>query len=78
MAAPPPRHAVLLDADPDVPYESGSTLSAQHGDGIWVSAATAMHFIGRRDQVVNVGEPLLPVTEQTWFEISADADVSAA
>ena len=74
---PPPRHAVLLDADPDVPYESGSTLSAQHGDVIWVSATTAMHFIGRRDQVVSVGEPLLPVTEQTWFEISADADVSA-
>ena len=74
---PPPRHAVLLDADPDIPYESGSTLSAQHGDIIWVSATTPIRFIGRSDQVIDVGEPLLPVTEQTWFEIGADAEVSA-
>ena len=74
---PPPRHVVLLDADPDIPYPSGSTLSAQHGDIVWVSATAPMHLLGRSDQVVEVGELLLPVTEQTWFEIGRDADVTA-
>ena len=35
---PPPRRVMLLDADPDIPYASGSTLSARHGDVVWVSA----------------------------------------
>ena len=74
---PPPRRVMLLDADPDIPYASGSTLSAQHGDVVWVSATAPIRLLGRSDRVVAVGEPLLPVTEQTWFEISADADVSA-
>ena len=74
---PPPRRVMLLDADPDIPYASGSTLSAQHGDIVWVSATAPMRVLGRSDRVVAVGEPLLPVTEQTWFEIGADADVSA-
>ena len=74
---PPPRRVMLLDADPDIPYASGSTLSAQHGDIVWVSATAPMRLLGRSDRVVAVGEPLLPVTEQTWFEIGADADVSA-
>ena len=74
---PPPRRAMLLDADPDVPYASGCALSAQHGDVVWVSATAPMRLLGRADRVVEVGEPLLPVTEQTWFEIGADAEVSA-
>lgn len=74
---PPPRHVMLLDADPDIPYTSGSTLSAQHGDVVWVSATAPVYLLGRSDQVVAVGEPLLPVTEQTWFEIGKDADVTA-
>ena len=45
-------------------------------DVIWVSANTPMHLSGRLDLVVTEGEPL-PVTEQTWFEIDADAEVSA-
>ena len=74
---PPPRRVILLDADPDVPYASGSALSAQHGDVVWVSATAPMRVLGRGDRVVAPGEPLLPVTEQTWFETGADTEVSA-
>ena len=75
---PPPRDALLLEADPDVPYPSGSSLAAQHMDVIWVSANTPMRFVGRDDMIVAAGgEPLLPITEQTWFEIGVDAQVSA-
>ncbi len=73
----PHRDALLLEADPDVPYSSGSVVSAQHGDVIWVSATTAMRFTGREDMTVAEGEPLLPITERTWFTIDADARVSA-
>ena len=75
---PPPRRIMLLDADPDVPYAAGAALSAQHGDVVWVSATAPLRLLGRSDSVVEVGEPLLPVTEQTWFETGADAQVSAA
>ena len=74
---PPPRDALLLEADPDVPYPSGSALAAQHMDVIWVSANAPMRLVGRDDLIVAPGAPLLPVTEQTWFEIDADAQVSA-
>ena len=74
---PPHRDALLLEADPDIPYASGSVVSAQHRDVIWVSATTAMRFMGRRDTTVAEGEPLLPITERTWFTIDADARVSA-
>ena len=74
---PPPRDAMLLEADPDIPYPSGSALSAQHLDVIWVSADTPMRLIGSDDMIVTEGDPLLPITEQTWLEIDADAQVSA-
>ena len=74
---PVPLDAALLEADPDVGYPSGSVLSAQHRDIVWVSATAPMRLFGRRDVVVAVGDPLLPVTEQTWFEIDVDAEVSA-
>ena len=74
---PPPQHALLLEADPDIPYSSGSALSAQHNDIIWVSANAPMRFIGRDDMVITQGQPLLPVTERTWFELDSDSEVSA-
>ena len=74
---PPPRDALLLEADPDVPYPAGSALSAQHLDVVWVSATAPVRFLGRDDLIVAAGEPLLPVTEQTWCELDADARVSA-
>ena len=75
---PPPQDAFLLEADPDIPYPSGSTLCAQHKDVIWVASNVPMRFIGRDNMVVAEGEPLLPVTERTWFALEADAKVSAA
>ena len=74
---PPPRDALLLEADPDVPYPSGSALCAQHRDIIWVSANTPMRLVGRGDMIVAEGEPFLPITERTWLEIGTDAQVSA-
>ena len=74
---PVPREALLLEADPNVQYASGSVLSAQHGSIVWVSANAPVRMIGRDDMVVGHGEPLLPVTEHTWFEIDRDAEVSA-
>ena len=74
---PPPRNVLLLEADPDIPYASGSALSAQHNDIIWVSADAPLRFIGRDDMIVAQGDTLLPVTERTWFEIDTDTQVSA-
>ena len=74
----PPRNAVQIEADPNVSYPSGSVLSAQHGDVVWVSATVPMRLLGRTDLVAAaVGEPLLPLTEHTWLEIDADAVVTA-
>ena len=74
---PLPHNALLLEADPDIPYSSGTAFSAQHKDVIWVSANTPLRLVGRSDMIVAEGDPLLPVTEQTWFEIDAEAQVSA-
>ena len=74
---PPPRDALLLEADPDVPYSSGAALSAQHRDIIWVSANAPLRLVGRRDMLVAAGDPLQPITEQTYLEIDADTQVSA-
>ena len=74
---PPPRNALLLEADPDIPYASGSALSAQHKDVIWVSANAPLRLVGHSDLTVAEGEPLQPITEHTWLEIDVDAQVSA-
>ena len=74
---PPPRHARLLEAEPDVPCPAGSAHSAQHGDVIWVCANAPVRLIGRSELSVEAGEPLLPITEQTWFELDTEAEVSA-
>ena len=72
-----PRDAVHLEADPHVRHSSGSVLSAQHLDVVWVSATTPMRFLGRRDMGIKPGEPLLPITQTTWFRIDVDSEVSA-
>lgn len=74
---PRPREAVLIEADPDVPHTAGSILSAQHRDVVWVSSDAPMRFLGRDDVVCATGEPLLPVSEHTWFEVDRDCKVSA-
>ncbi len=74
---PVPLDAELLEAEPDVGYPAGAVLSAQHGDIVWVLADARMRWLGRGDMVVDKGEPLLPLTERTWFEIDADTEVTA-
>jgi len=74
---PLPRDALLLDADPDIPYPSGAVLSAQHRDIVWVSATQPMQLINRDDLVFEPGAPLMPVTQMTWFELGSDAEVTA-
>ena len=74
---PPPRDALLLEADPDVPYPAGAVLSAQHRVVMWASADVPMLLIGRQDLTVAEGAPLLPVTQRTWFQIDHEARVSA-
>ncbi|MCY4056691.1 MAG: hypothetical protein OXG44_01685, partial [Gammaproteobacteria bacterium] len=74
---PPPRDALPLEADPDVPYAAGSLLTAQHRDVVWASAKAPVRLLGRADLVVAEGEHPLPVTERTWFTIDEDTLVSA-
>jgi len=74
---PLPRDALPIEADPDIPYPSGSVLSAQHRDIVWVSATRPMQLVNRDDLVFEPGAPLMPVTQLTWFELGEDAEVSA-
>ena len=74
---PLPRDALRLEADPDIPYKAGSICSAQHLDVVWVSADAPMALIGRDDVIYTEGEPLLPLTEQTWLELAGDGRISA-
>ena len=74
---PVPRDAVHVEAEPNVSHRSGSVLTAQHGDVVWVSATVPMRLLGRTDLVVPAGEPPMPLTERTWVRIDADAVVTA-
>lgn len=74
---PLPRDAVLLEADPDVPYPAGSVVSAHHSDVIWVSANRPMRFAGREMLPVEAGE-IQPLSERTWFALDEDTQVTAA
>ena len=71
-----PRDALLLEADPDVPYPAGAVLTAQHLDIVWVQATAPLRLLGRADTVIRPDAPLLPVTQTTWLETEADAEVS--
>ena len=74
---PPPRDALLLDADPNVPYPADSSVSAHHSDVIWVSSNRPMRFIGRGELVVEADGHLTPLSERTWFELDEDCEISA-
>ena len=75
---PPPRDALLLEADPDVSYEAGSICSAQHRDVVWVSADGPVALIGSREGgTYDAGDPLLPLTQLTWMELRQDRRISA-
>ena len=66
----------LLEAEPNVAYEQGATVSAHHLDVLWVSADRLLHFMGHADLTLEA-ENLLPLTEQTWFTLPESARISA-
>ena len=70
-ARPVPRDTVLLEADPDVPYAGGGTLSAHHSDVVWASADRPVRLMGRPDLIIEPGE-VLPLCERTW--VSTDGE----
>ncbi len=73
----PPRDAHLLEADPHVPYRAGASLSAHHGDLVWVSTDRPARLIGRSDMLIHPQDGLVPVSERTWLALDANAKVSA-
>ena len=66
-AGPVPRGTRLLEADPDVPYPAGGTLSAHHRDVVWMSADRPVRLMGSPDLAVAAGD-LVPILERTWVE----------
>ena len=73
---PVPRAALLLTADPDVPYEASSVLSAHHHEVLWVWADRPMEFIGLPEFGVP-REAILPLSEHVWLNLPEEARVSA-
>ncbi|MCY4025767.1 MAG: ABC transporter transmembrane domain-containing protein [Acidobacteria bacterium] len=76
-AGPVPRGTRLLEADPDVPYPAGGTLSAHHRDVVWMSADRPVRLMGSPDLAVAAGD-VVPISERTWVETGREeARVSA-
>ena len=73
---PPPREALLLEADPDVPYEAHSVVSTHHHEVLWVSADRPGLFVGRPEFPVN-GKVVLPLAEHAWLTLPEETRVSA-
>ena len=70
------RGMELLEADPAVPYEAGTRISAHHLDVLWVSANRPLRFLGDDKLTLEAGE-VLPITERTWLSLPESAEVSA-
>ena len=73
---PPPRDALLLEADPDVPYEANSAVSTHHREVLWVSASRPGLLVGR-PQFPVIRERLLPLAEHIWLALPEETRVSA-
>jgi len=67
LAGPVPRGTVLLEADPDVRYPAGGTLSAHHLDLVWMSADRPVRLLGNKELNVEAGD-ILPLSEHVWVE----------
>lgn len=72
LGAPPGKFR-LLEADPDVPYASGSVLTAQHLDVVWIAANRPLRL---SQFTIPAGGGLLPLTERTWVMTDGDTAVS--
>ena len=73
---PPPRDALLLEAEADVPYEAQVAVGAHHLEVLWVSADGPAHFVGRPAFSLPP-DRTLPLTEHTWLTLPEAAHVSA-
>ena len=71
-----PLDALLLEADPDVPYEARTALSAHHLEVLWVVADRPSRFVGRTEFPIGANR-ILSLTEHTWLTLPEDARVSA-
>ena len=70
-AGPVPRGTTLLEADPDVPYAAGVTLSAHHLDVVWISADRPVRLMGDAGLRMEAGD-IVPLSERTWVATDAE------
>ena len=71
-----PREVLLLEADPDVPYEAHSVVSAHHHEVLWISADQPGLLAGRPWFPV-ARESLFPLAEHIWLTLPEETRVSA-
>ena len=71
-----PREVLLLEADPDVPYEAHSVVSTHHHEVLWISADRPGLLVGRPGFPV-AGEGLFPLAEHVWLTLPEETRVSA-
>ena len=71
-----PREVLLLEADPDVPYEARSVVSAQHHEVLWISVDRPGLLVGRPGFAV-AKESLFPLAEHIWLTLPEETRVSA-
>lgn len=74
--SPIPREVQLLEADPDIPYETRAVVSAHHLEVLWVETSRPAHFVGRPEFPVEP-ETILPLNEHTWLTLPEEMNVSA-
>ena len=71
-----PSGTLLLEADPDVPYEADSVVSAHHNEVLWVSVDRPGLLVGHPRYPVAEGV-FLPLSEHIWLTLPEEARVSA-
>ena len=71
-----PREVLLLEADPDVPYEARSVVSAHHYEVLWISVDQPGLLVGPPGFPVDK-ESLFPLAEHIWLTLPEKTQVSA-
>ena len=72
----PPPGMLLLEADPDIPYQADSSVSTHHREVLWVSVDRPGLLVGHPQFPVAEGA-LVPLSEHTWLALPEEARVSA-
>ena len=71
-----PREVLLLEADPDVPYEARSVVSAHHHEVLWISVDQPGLLVGPPGFPLDK-ETLFPLAEHIWLTLPEETRVSA-